>query len=163
MVLDASSVPTLPAYVAWLPHLNATLNTLSAILILLAFRAARRAERASHIRIMSGALFVSSLFLISYLLYHAHVGNVAFAGQGAVRYLYFSILISHVLMAAVALPMILMTVWRGFMAIRRPGEAGTTMLAKHRPLARKTAYVWLYVSVTGVVVYLMAFWIYPSA
>ncbi|MBF0589102.1 MAG: DUF420 domain-containing protein [Magnetococcales bacterium] len=156
------TMTALPEYVGYLPHLNASFNMISTILIWQAVSAARLRNRKRHIRTIVAALVVSSLFLVSYLTYHAHIGNVAFAGVGGVRYLYFAILISHVLMAAVALPMILMTAWRGFRSVKLEGEGAEIALAKHRKMALKTALIWLYVSVTGVVVYLFAFWIYPS-
>ena len=100
---------------------------------------------------MTAALSVSALFLVFYLYYHYQVGNIPFAGQGAIRPVYFSILASHVILAAVMVPMILATV-----TFALQGQ-----FDKHRRIARWTLPVWIYVSVTGVLIYMLAFQIYP--
>jgi uncharacterized membrane protein YozB (DUF420 family) len=130
-----------------LPHLNAFLNGTCAILMLLGFYYIRHGNRTSHRNLMIGAFATSCLFLISYLLYHAGAGSVRFPHQGGVRYLYFSILISHSMLAAAAIPMILITL----------GKALGKKYERHRSVARWTLPVWLYVSLTGVVVYLMLY------
>ena len=134
-----------------LPPLQAGLNSISALFLVTGYVFIRRQNRAAHRLCMSMALLVSTLFMISYLYYHSRVGNVAFAGQGAIRPLYFTILASHVLLAAVIVPLVLMTVWR---ILRGQTE-------RHRRLARWTLPLWLYVSVTGVTIYIMAFHLYP--
>lgn len=139
--------------IPFLPPLQAGLNTLSALLLGCGYFFIRRKNRAAHRLCMSSALFVSFLFTLSYLYYHAQVGNVAFAGQGIIRPFYFTILASHVILAALTVPLVLATVWQ---IIRGQPE-------KHRWLARWTLPVWLYVSVTGVMIYIMAFHIYPPA
>jgi len=139
--------------IPFLPPLQAGLNTFSALLLCCGYFFIRRKNQSAHRLCMGSALFVSFLFTISYLYYHAQVGNVAFAGQGLIRPFYFSILISHVILAALTVPLVLMTVWR---IIRGQPE-------RHRQLARWTLPVWLYVSVTGVMIYIMAFHIYPPA
>jgi putative membrane protein len=98
------------------------------------------------------ALIVSTVFMVFYLYYHAKVGNIPFAGSGAIRPVYFSLLASHVILAAVLFPLALVTAW---LALR--GRTG-----RHRRVARWTLPVWLYVSVTGVIIYLMAFHIYTG-
>jgi putative membrane protein len=130
-----------------LPHLNAALNGTSALLLLLGFCLIKRKNRNAHRGTMTAAFAASVLFLISYLTYHAHAGSVRFEGQGWTRLLYFAILISHSTLAAVALPMILVTL----------GRALRNRFDLHRRIARWTLPVWLYVSVTGVIVYLMLY------
>jgi len=133
-----------------LPALNATLNGVSAILLATGYVFIRQRRIAQHRFCMLSAFVTSSLFLISYLIYHAHIGSRPFTGQGAVRYVYFTILISHVVLAAVILPMALITLSR---ALKRK-------FPRHKAIARWTLPLWLYVSVTGVIVYLMLYQIY---
>ena len=135
-----------------LPAVNATLNATSAVLLLFAYRAIRRLDVERHRRLMLSAAATSAVFLASYLYYHAHVGSVRFTGQGAVRPLYFAILISHTILAAAIVPLVLRTLYLG---LRRRDD-------QHRRIARWTFPLWLYVSVTGVVIYLMLYRIYPS-
>ena len=130
-----------------LPALNALLNLTSACLVLTGIYFVRRKEIHRHRAAMVAALTTSSLFLISYLYYHSVVGSVAYQGEGGVRTLYFAILLSHTVLAAVIVPMVLRTV---YLAVRHRIEA-------HRRLARWTFPIWIYVSVTGVVVYLMLY------
>lgn len=130
-----------------LPALNATLNALSAACLLLGFVLIRRGHREAHRRAMLGALALSTAFLTSYLVYHYHVGSRPFQGQGALRTLYFTILITHVLLAIAIVPMVLVTVSR---ALSRRFD-------QHRRIARWTWPLWMYVSVTGVVVYMMLY------
>ena len=139
--------------IPFLPPLQAGLNTLSAVLLSSGYFFIRRKNKTAHRRCMISALFVSFLFTLSYLYYHAQVGNIAFAGQGLVRPIYFSVLASHVILAALTVPLVLITVWRIF---RKQPE-------KHRKIARWTLPIWLYVSITGVMIYIMAFHIYPPA
>jgi len=137
--------------IAVLPPLLAFLNVTAACLACVSYYFVRRGNHAFHGALMVLALTISSLFLISYLYYHYQVGNVPFAGQGVVRVVYFSVLISHVVLAALMVPLILATLSR---AVRSKFDS-------HRRLARWTLPLWVYVSVTGVVIYLMAFQIYP--
>jgi putative membrane protein len=134
-----------------LPALNACLNATSALFLLLAYRAIRRLEIDRHRRLMIAAAVTSAVFLVSYLTYHARVGSVRFTGQGPVRTVYFTILISHTILAVAVLPLVLRTLYLG---LRRRDD-------KHRRLARWTFPIWLYVSVTGVVVYVMLYRLYP--
>lgn len=101
---------------------------------------------------MLAAFVTSSLFLTSYLIYHYQVGSVAFTGQGWVRPVYYVILISHIFLAAIILPMALLTLYRAFRG----------RFELHRRIARWTLPIWLYVSVTGVVIYWMLYWLYPA-
>ena len=130
-----------------LPTLNAALNTTSAVLLLTGWRLIRRGRRDAHQRAMLAALATSTLFLVSYLAYHFQVGSVRFTGQGPIRTVYFAILVSHTVLAAAIVPLVLLTLAR---ALRGRFEA-------HRALARVTAPLWLWVSVSGVVVYWMLY------
>jgi uncharacterized membrane protein YozB (DUF420 family) len=132
------------------PKINATLNGCSAILLVTARGLIARRKIAAHRAVMLVALSSSSLFLISYLYYHAHVGSVHFPGTGWSRPVYFTILISHTLLAAAIVPMVMITLSR---ALRGRFD-------RHRAIARWTFPLWLYVSVTGVVIYLMLYQIY---
>jgi uncharacterized membrane protein YozB (DUF420 family) len=130
-----------------LPAFNALMNTASAVCVVTGWSLIRRGRREAHRTAMLLALLASALFLGGYLTHHARVGSVPFRGVGAARVLYFSILIPHTLGAIAALPMVLVTAAR---AARGRFEA-------HRRLARVTLPLWLFVSVTGVVVYLMLY------
>ena len=133
-----------------LPHLNAALNATSFLLLVAALYQIRRGNVRAHRRLMLSALAVSGLFLVSYVVYHAQYGSVRFAGQGLVRPVYFVILVTHVILAAAIVPLVVVTAVR---ALR--GD-----FARHRRVARWTYPLWLYVSVTGVVVYLMLYHLY---
>ena len=133
-----------------LPHINAALNATSFLLLVAALYQIRRGNVQMHRRLMLSALVVSSLFLVSYVIYHAQYGSVHFAGQGIVRPIYFVILVTHVFLAAVIVPLIIITLRRAL--------AGD--FARHRRIARWTYPIWVYVSVTGVVVYLMLYHLY---
>ena len=130
-----------------LPTLNAALNATSAVLLLAGWWLIRRGRRGAHRRAMLAACATSTLFLVSYLTYHFQVGSVRFTGQGAVRTVYFAILVSHTVLAAAIVPLVLATLRR---ALRGRFEA-------HRALARITLPLWLWVSVSGVVVYWMLY------
>jgi uncharacterized membrane protein YozB (DUF420 family) len=130
-----------------LPALNAALNATSALLLLLGFLAVRRGARELHRKLMLSALFTSSLFLASYLVYHFEVGSVRFTGQGLVRGVYFAILLTHTVLAALIVPLVAVTVSRALRG-RFP---------EHRRMARLTLPLWGYVSVTGVVIYWMLY------
>lgn len=130
-----------------LPALNATLNSVSAVLLVFGYLNIRRGRWQRHRNCMIGAFAASTLFLVSYLIYHANVGSKPFEGQGPIRLIYFTILFTHVTLAAVILPMSLMTLSRGLRG----------RFDRHVSIARWTLPIWLYVSVTGVVVYLMLY------
>jgi putative membrane protein len=130
-----------------LPTVNATLNTLSAIFLLCGYWNIRHKRIAAHKACMLSAVVTSSLFLISYLTYHYHIGSKHFEGPGWVRPVYFSILISHTILAAAIVPLVLMT-------LRRALKGNFQM---HARIARRTLPLWVYVSVTGVVVYWMLY------
>lgn len=137
---------------AWLPAINAVLNAASAVLLVAGFLAIRRRRIIVHRRLMLSAVTCSALFLASYLYYHAHVGATRFAGTGWARPAYFAILGTHTVLAAVIVPLVLVTLSRGLRA----------QFARHRPIARVTLPLWLYVSITGVAVYMMLYHLFPS-
>jgi putative membrane protein len=130
-----------------LPAVNAGLNSLSTILLVAGYGNIRRHNIPAHRLCMLLAFATSTLFLISYLTYHYHVGSVPFTGQGWIRPVYFTILITHVTLAATILPLALVTLYR----------AWRERFDRHRRIARWTLPIWLYVSVTGVVVYVMLY------
>ena len=131
-----------------LPAVNATLNALSAVLLSSGYLFIRSGRQRAHERCMLAALATSTVFLVCYVVYHANVGSRPFGGQGAVRLVYFTILVTHVVLAALIVPLALVTASRG---LRRRLDA-------HVRIARWTLPIWLYVSVTGVVIYLMLYW-----
>jgi uncharacterized membrane protein YozB (DUF420 family) len=130
-----------------LPTLNAALNATSAVLLVTGWLLIRRGRREAHRRAMLAAVACSGLFLVSYLVYHAQVGSVRFQGQGTIRTVYFAILLTHTVLAAAILPLVLVTLVR---AVQQRFD-------RHRRIARVTFPLWLYVSVTGVVIYVMLY------
>ena len=133
-----------------LPALNATLNGISAIRLTAGYISIRRGRQALHKKCMLAALVASTAFLTSYVIYHAHTGSRPFSGRGGVRIAYFSILITHVVLAATILPLALTTTARGLRA----------QYTRHVKVARWTLPIWLYVSVTGVVIYVLLYRVY---
>jgi protein SCO1/2/putative membrane protein len=133
--------------VSHLPALDAVLNATSAVLLTIGWTLIRRGRVAQHRKFMIAAFCTSVLFLVSYLTYHAQVGSVRFTKQGPIRAVYFTILLTHTVLAVVIVPLVLMSLRRG---LKRQD-------ARHRAIARWTLPLWLYVSVTGVVVYLMLY------
>jgi putative membrane protein len=136
--------PSPPAWSAWLPHVNATLNASTSVLMVLGVLFIKRGERTIHRRFMLGALTSSALFLVSYLAYHRFHGDTPYPVHGWTRAPYFFILISHIVLSAVVLPLLLTAVW----------FAGTGVFERHKRLARVVFPLWLYVSASGVLVYL---------
>ena len=130
--------------------LNAALNGTSGVLLACGYVAIRSGKRETHKKFMISAFVVSCAFFLSYLIYHYRVGHVEFAGQGWIRPVYFTILTSHIVLAAVIVPMILITLRRAWLE----------RFDRHRIIARWTLPLWFYVSVTGVIVYLMVYQIY---
>jgi putative membrane protein len=136
--------------VASLPLVNATLNAIATVLLINGYIAIRRRRIRLHRASMIAAFVVSVLFLTSYLIYHAHAGSRPFPGRGPIRAVYFTILISHIVLAATIPPLAGLTLWRAY---RRRFD-------RHVPIARWTLPLWLYVSVTGIVVYWMLYQMY---
>ena len=135
-----------------LPHLNAALNASSFILLSTGYYFIRRGRVIAHRNCQLAALTVSILFLISYVTYHQHHGTTRFTGQGIARSVYFTLLTSHTILAVVIVPFVIVTFRRAFR-----GD-----FQRHRALARWTLPMWLYVSVTGVLVYVMLYHLYPA-
>lgn len=136
-----------------LPALNAFLNATSTVLLLCGYYFIKSNNRSAHRLFMLMALGTSTLFLISYLVYHYNVGSIRFTGEGSIRIVYFSILISHTVLAATVPVLASLSVVR---ALKQRFD-------RHKRIARWTLPIWLYVSVTGVVIYLMLYVLYPSA
>lgn len=130
-----------------LPAVNASLNAIAATLLVIAWLLIKRRRIQAHRRVMIAAFTASALFLVSYVTYHANAGSRPYDGTGWLRTLYFSILIPHVLLAAAVLPLAIVTLRRG---LARDD-------VRHRRIARITLPIWLFVSVTGVLVYLMLY------
>ncbi len=137
----------------YFPAIDATLNATSAVLLAMGYICIRRRRIAAHRACMLSAVGSSTLFLICYLWYHYHHGVTRFRGIGAVRGFYFALLGSHTVLAAVIVPLIVITLAR---ALRRK-------FIKHKQIARWTLPLWFYVSITGVLVYLMLYHLYPGA
>ena len=142
----------MPEYISYLPHLNACLNGTSAVLLFAGFSFIRSGKVAAHRACQISALIVSTLFLASYLTYHYYHGATRFQGTGLARPIYFTILTTHTILAIVIVPLIAVTFFRAL----------KLDFVRHRKIARITLPLWMYVSITGVIVYLMLYQIYPS-
>jgi putative membrane protein len=153
LLLGPRVAPPASAGVAALPAVNATLNAATSVLLVTGYVLVRRRRLAAHRAAMTAALVLSTAFLLSYVVYHAVAGSVRFTGQGVIRPVYFTILLSHIVLAAGIVPLVLTTVWR----------AWSGRFDRHRRIARWTLPLWLYVSVTGVLVYWMLYHLYPPA
>ena len=139
-------------YISYLPHVNACLNGTSAVLLFSGYLFIRSGNVAAHRTCQLSALAVSILFLASYLTYHFNHGTTRFQGTGLARPIYFTVLTSHTILAIVIVPLVVLTFYRAF----------RQDFTRHRRIARITLPLWLYVSITGVIVYLMLYQIYPS-
>jgi len=137
-----------------LPAVNATLNSIATLFLIAGWIFIRNEYKRSHIACMVAALATSALFLTSYLIYHYHVGHTTFTEEGWPRLVYFPLLISHLILAIVILPLVILTVVPALRA----------RFDRHRKIGRWTLPIWLYVSVTGVLVYFMLYhWFPPTA
>jgi putative membrane protein len=134
-----------------LAPLNSILNAIAAVLLMAGYVCIRTRRVRAHRACMLSAFVVSTAFFVSYLTYHYHVGDVRFQGHGIIRPIYFTILVTHIILAATIVPLVLITLWR---ALRGNFH-------EHRRIARWTWPLWMYVSVTGVIVYLMCYRMYP--
>jgi uncharacterized membrane protein YozB (DUF420 family) len=134
-----------------LPAVNAALNATSALLLVSGYSFIRRRRVTAHKICMGAALATSTLFLLSYLSYHYHIGSMPFRGQGWIRPLYFTLLISHTSLAAVIVPLAIITLYRAWKA----------QFTRHVRIARWTLPIWLYVSITGVIIYCMLYQLFP--
>jgi putative membrane protein len=142
----------MPDYISYLPHVNAFLNSTSTVFLIIGFILIRNGRVKAHMKCQLAAVITSTFFLISYLTYHYYHGDTRFLGQGIVRPIYFAILITHVILAMVIVPLVLITLYR----------AWRFDFNRHKRIARWTLPIWLYVSVTGVIVYLMLYHLYPT-
>jgi putative membrane protein len=138
---------------AVLPHVNAALNTASTILLLTGFTLIRMGRRDTHRKVMIAALIVSAIFLAFYLLYHFTAPIFVYQGPDWSRPIYYALLVSHVILAAIVTPLVAVTAWR---ALHGNFE-------RHKAIARITLPIWLYVTVTGVVIYVILYHVYPTA
>jgi len=141
----------MPFQIADLPHVNAAFNGVTIVFLTFGFYYIRSGNRQRHKACMIGALVASAAFLVTYLIYHFNSGLAKFGGEGIIRPIYFSILIAHVLIAVVITPLVPVTVYRALKG----------QFDKHKRLARWTWPLWMYVAVSGVVVYAMAIHIFP--
>jgi len=144
---------TLEELIPYMPPFQAAANTFASLLLAAGYYFIRRGDQRMHRNCMVSALAVSALFLVSYLTYHYLVGYAPFAGQGWIRPIYFTLLGSHIVLAGVIVPLVLLTVW----------FAATGNFTRHPRIARWTLPIWLYVSITGVVIYILGFHIYAAA
>jgi uncharacterized membrane protein YozB (DUF420 family) len=136
-----------------LPSVNATLNATSAVLLIIGYYYIRQGHQQAHRACMLAAFLVSVLFLVSYLIYHFHAGTTRFPGQGWIRPVYFALLLSHTILAAIV----------PFLVVLALSRALRQQFDRHRAIARWALPIWLYVSVTGVVIYWLLYHVYDSA
>ncbi|MCA0201367.1 MAG: DUF420 domain-containing protein [Proteobacteria bacterium] len=136
-----------------LPHVNAVLNALSTILLIVGFALIRAGQRDVHRKVMLAALIVSAAFLVSYLTYHFTAPIFVFSGTGWTKPAYYALLVSHVVLAVIVTPMVIVTAYRAL--------KGT--FERHKAIARWTIGAWLYVTVTGVMIYVILYHVYPPA
>lgn len=130
---------------AFLPKLNAVINSVTAVVLISAFLAVKYRSFVLHKQLMLSAVALSVLFLVGYVIYHATTPSTPFGGEGSIRIVYFTFLLSHIILAIVMVPMVLITLSRAL----------SSKFDKHKKIARWTLPIWLYVSITGVIVYLM--------
>ncbi len=142
---------TLDEIIPYLPHFQAILNASAALLLATAYYFIRHQNRSLHRNCMIVALVISAVFMVSYLTYHARVGYMPFNGQGMIRPFYFTLLASHVILAAVIVPLVLITVTYAIKG----------NFTRHPQIARWTFPLWFYVSVSGVLIYILGFHVYP--
>ncbi len=149
VIVSLGIIPKLDVDLGFDPHvfalINAIINTLVTILLIAAYIAVRKKNYLQHKKLMFAAMYLSIVFLVSYIAHHMLAGETKFGGEGAIRYVYFALLSTHILLAAVILPFILFTAYRGL----------TGEYEKHKKLSRYTWPLWLYVAATGPLVYLM--------
>ncbi len=136
-----------------LPHVNAVLNATSTVLLIAGFALIKAGQRDIHRKVMITALIVSSVFLVCYLIYHFTAPVFVYRGPDWSRPVYYALLVSHVVLATVVTPMVAVTAWRSL-----HGD-----FVRHRAIARWTLPIWLYVTVTGVVIYVILYHLYPTA
>lgn len=148
VILNRKIIPVTietPSFVYFLPKLNAIINGLCSVLLLLSLNQIRKKNIQAHKKLNIATFILSSLFLVSYILFHYFVKETTYGGEGVMKYIYYTILISHIILAAGVLPLILLSFHRGLQM----------QVEKHRKLVKFAFPIWLYVTVTGVIVYLM--------
>lgn len=149
VIVSLGAIPKLNIDIGFDPHvfalINAVVNSLVAVLLISAYISVRKKRYLQHKRLMFGAMYLSIIFLVSYIAHHLLAGETKFGGTGVTRYVYFVLLSTHILLAAVILPFILFTAYRGL----------TAEYEKHKKLSKYTWPLWLYVAITGPLVYLM--------
>lgn len=142
----------MPDWVLYLPHVNASLNGASFVLLTAGYVMIRRGKREAHRACMLSCLAVSVLFLVSYVTYHSYAGSKPFPGTGWVRPAYFAMLVSHIVLAAAIVPLAIVTIW----------QAHKERFARHKRIARWTLPLWIYVSLTGLLVYALLYHVYAA-
>ena len=146
-----------------LPHVNAALNAISTVLLIAGFVLIKAGRREQHRKVMLAATAVSAVFLVSYLVYHFTAPIFVFPGTGWERPAYFIMLGSHVILATAVTPMVFVTLWRAFKAWQETGDLfAPGAFTAHRKIARITWPVWIYVTVTGVLIYAILYHVYPA-
>lgn len=148
VILNRKIIPVTietPNFVYFLPKLNAMINAACSVLLLISFNQIRKKNIAMHKKLNITTFILSSVFLVSYILFHYFVKETTYGGEGIIRYVYYTILITHIILAAAVLPLILLSFHRGLQM----------QVEKHRKLVKFAFPIWLYVTVTGVIVYLM--------
>ena len=145
LIYYRSPVGYTTGWVSYLPAINAALNSVTAIILILGFIAVKRKNYATHIKLMITAVSLSVCFLVSYIIYHYFQGDTKFIGQGMIRYFYFFLLISHIILSGVLLPLIMITLY----------FAATKNFVGHIKIVRFTFPIWLYVAISGVMVFMM--------
>ena len=146
-----------------LPHVNAVLNSISTVLLIAGFAMIKMGRRELHRKFMLAATAVSAVFLVCYLVYHFTAPVFEFPGKGWVRPVYFTMLTSHVILATAVTPMVFVTLWRAFKAWRATGDLfAPGAFVTHKAVARITWPIWIYVTVTGVLIYVILYWVYPA-
>ena len=143
LIYGKEAATTHAHWAAWLPALNSLLNATTTILLILGYRAIKAKQTERHIKLMLSATLTSGLFLVSYITYHHFQGDTKFLAQGFVRPVYFTILISHIVLSIPLVPMVFTTLYHAFKKNHQ----------KHKAIAKKTFPIWMYVSVTGVLIY----------
>lgn len=148
VILNRKIIPVTietPSFVYFLPKLNAIINGLCSILLIISFMQIKKRNIEAHKKLNFATFLLSSVFLVSYILFHYFVKETTYGGEGFLRYIYYTILISHIILAAAVLPLILLSFHRGLQM----------QVEKHKKLVRWSFPIWLYVTITGVIVYLM--------
>ncbi len=148
VILNRKVIPVTintPSFVYFLPKLNAIINGLCSVLLVISFLQIRKKNIAAHKKLNIATFILSSIFLISYILFHYFVKETTYGGEGLIKYVYYVILITHIILAAAVLPLILLSFHRGLQM----------QVEKHRKLVKFAFPIWLYVTITGVIVYLM--------